>query len=171
MPVKTTRVSWPVPKSKTGRRFDLVYSWEPPPRDLIDPRTGEPQRWERGHVRSHLAVALDTLKRLPMPARGLPGGARAHWPATINDAVEAYGYDQAVVHKGASPMEIQAMEWAISWMWWLPLAKDPVIVTGFASGVSSRRIAKLVGRNHQHCWRRDRFCLQLIAERLNGRGK
>ena len=167
---KPTRVSWPMKiAGEYERRFSLVYSWEPPLPDPVDPQTGIPRRWERGHVRSYLSVALDTLRRLPMPPRSLPGGSRAHWPQTVDDAVEAYGYTAAVAHRGASPPEIQAMDWAIGWMWWLPLPKDPLIVSAYAMGISGRRIARLVGRNHQHCWRRDRFCLELIATRLNGR--
>ena len=106
-----------------------------------------------------------------MPARGLPGGSGAHWPATVNDAVEAYGYGQAVAPRGASPQEILTMDRSLGWFWWLPERKrDAVIVSGFAMGISGRRIAKEVrGLSHQQCWRRDRFCLGLIAERLNRR--
>ena len=106
-----------------------------------------------------------------MPPGGLPGGSRAHWPQTVNDAVEAYGYDEAVAHKGASPGEILTMDWTLGWFWYLPERKrDAVIVSGFAMGIPGRRIARMVrGMSHQQCWRRDRFCLELIAERLNSK--
>ena len=163
----TTRVSWPATIKPPKRRFELVYSWEPPVRDPVDPVTGEPATWERGHVRSFIAEALDVLRRLPMPPGELPADPGCAWPLTIKAVAEAYGYDKSVVTKGASPAEVVKMDRTLAWFWYLPRVKDPVIVSGFALGMSSRRIGKMIHKSYEYCRLRDRLCLELIAERLN----
>ena len=163
----TTRVSWPATTKPPRRRFELVYSWEPPKRDPVDPVTGEPSVWERDHVRSFLSEALDTLQRLPVPPGALPEAPRSLWPITVQEVVEAYGYTEVKTINTPGSIEIRKMDKTLVWLGYLPRRRDPVIVSGFALGFGSRRIGKLIHRSHEYCLRRDRVCLELISEILN----
>ena len=136
--------------------------------DPIDPVTGEPVVWERGHVRAALCEAMDTLRKLPLPVGEAPPPPRSLWPLLVRSIMEAYGYSEATTTTRASAQEIDKMDRTLAWFWWLPQRKDPLIVSAFAVGLSSRRVALMVRRSHEHCRRRDRACLELIAERLNG---
>ena len=119
------------------------------------------------HVRSFLSEALDTLKRMPLPSGALPAAPRSLWPITVQAVMEAYGYSEAKATNVPGPTEISKMDRVLAWFWMLPRQRDSVIVSGFALGIGSRRIGKIIHRSHQYCLNRDRVCLELMAERLN----
>ena len=105
--------------------------------ELIDPETGEPQDWERGHVSSHLVEAAKVMEQ----EKG-----------SINVP---------------SPSELDRAQQILRWLTWLPQRTDEFIVMGFALGFSSRHIGRRVGKSYNTCLRRNNRCLDLIADRLN----
>ena len=85
----------------------------------------------------------------------------------VRSIAEAYGYSEIKAINTPGPAEISKMDKVLIWLWWCPQKRDPVIVSGFALGLGSRRIGKMIHRSHEYCLQRDRFCLELMAERLN----
>ena len=104
---------------------------------LIDPETGEPQNWERGHVSSHLVEAAKMVEQ-EKDSTNVP-----------------------------SPAKLDRAKQILRWLTWLPQRTDEFIVMGFALGFSSRRIGRRVGKSYNTCLRRNTRCLDLIADRLN----
>ena len=105
--------------------------------ELIDPETGEPQSWERGHVSSYLVKAAKIVEQ-EKGSTNVPSPAKLDWAKKI-----------------------------LRWLTWLPQRTDEFIVMRSALGFSSRSIGRSVGKSHNTCLRRNIRCLDLIADRLN----
>lgn len=162
-------VSWP--DAKGVRQSDWCFPWVPVMADddaLADEASAHAQHWEPGDVSDWMTSAMRTLKLLPAN-HIFPAGYRSCMPAAIRDFMDAYSNDSDAepAREVASRDAIARMDIALAWLEWLPYRRDVVIVTGFAEGKSSRRIARRLGKHHPWVLARHRRCLHLIAKKLN----
>ena len=89
--------------------------------ELIDPETGEPESWERGHVCSHLVEAAKVMER-------------------EKDSINV-----------PSPSEIDRAKQILGWLTWLPHRADKFIVMRglFWWDTRSRNVAESYGARVQ----------------------
>jgi len=128
--------------------------------------------WTPLDVRYRLAEAADTLRRLPMPARGRPPRAAqalaARWPDTVLAAIDAYGYGRTRLRPAApAPHDIRRMDEALCWLWWIE-GERRRIVWARACGVPWRRLEDIDGRSDRTLRARYQTGIAAIAWRLNG---
>jgi DNA-directed RNA polymerase specialized sigma24 family protein len=101
--------------------------------------------WTRDHIAGRLREAWDTLRRVPVQT--VPG-LRSHWPAIVQDAMDAYGYTAATVRLApASPKAIDRMHETFTWFRALedaPHLTKAVWLTA-ACGMGPRRAGQILG--------------------------
>lgn len=93
--------------------------------------------WTHDEVERRLREAMTTLRRLPMPIDGMPGGDRAAWPEYNHDAADRAGWivgaaspeylrqaeaDRNRTRLHATGDQIREMDECL--MIWLPMIKD-----------------------------------------------
>ena len=125
-------------------------------------------KWDVEMVAARLEEAAETLKRLPMT--GLkPREYGDAWPTVIHDAMDAYGWDEAVVRLGPPSAEaITRMDEALQWLRWLE-PNDARLLWLRAVRVPWRVIQQRFGRSRRGLIDRRMIVLSAIAVRIDAR--
>ncbi len=118
----------------------------------------------RDFVAARLREAWDTLRRVP--AHGVPA-LRSHWPQTIQDVADAYGYTPPTVRlTPASPKAIDRMMQTFIWFEALdghPHLTRAVWLTA-AAGMGIRRVSAILGIHRDTVRARRDEALDRMAE-------
>lgn len=120
----------------------------------------------RESVAARLREAWDTLRRVP--TQTVPT-LRSHWPQTIQDVADAYGYTPPTVRLSpASPQAIDRM--MESFTWFAALEDAPHLTRAVwltaAAGMGVRRAAHVLGIHRDTVRARRDEALDRIADAL-----
>lgn len=119
-------------------------------------------------VKLRMEEAADTLKRLRV--HGLrPSEHRTHWPEVVQDFWEAYGSKDEEPKLGAPrPAAIDRMDEAMTWLFQIQSAQARGVVWGKACGLSTRRMARILGISRHYVDRLYNDALENVVRRVNG---
>jgi Domain of unknown function (DUF6362) len=124
----------------------------------------------RESVAARLREAWDTLRRMPP---GSVPALRSHWPQTVQDVAEAYGYTPVAVRLSpASPRAIDRMTETFTWFKFLdghPHLTRAVWLTA-ASGMGIKRAALTLGIHRDTVRARRDEALDRMAEGVRQAG-
>ena len=123
----------------------------------------------RDTVAARLREAWDTLRRVP--AHGVPA-LRSHWPQTIQDVADAYGYTPMTAKLApANPRAIDRMMETFTWFQALsdaPHLTRAVWLTA-AAGMGIRKAAHILGAHRDTVRARRDEALDRMAEWVGGK--
>ena len=126
------------------------------------------EHWTASIVEARFEEAAFTLRRLPDTR--VPGYFNT-WPAVVQSAFEAFGWERASMPRIApSPGAISRMEETFTWLTWLE-PDDARIVWLRAENVPWKPICWRVGLTRQSAWRRWVAALVTVSNRLSAASK
>lgn len=149
-----------------------VQPWRPSADEM--PLTDEaelvrlPEIWTAELVRAWIAEAMATLRILAITSRDRPADMRAVYPDVVREAVEAYGWGDAVVRRLPTAAEIARLDVVLPWLFWLDDPRDRKIVAGVAMGLCLRTVGKAAGVSHTTARTWERRAVAAISAHLNG---
>ncbi|MBF0629296.1 MAG: hypothetical protein HQL91_13855 [Magnetococcales bacterium] len=122
------------------------------------------EKWTPKMVTERLEEAASTLRRLPPVG---PKGLYSFWPDIIHDAMEAYGWNQALLRLGPPPAEaITRMDETLQWLRWLE-SKQVRLVWLRAERTPWKEIMRALGVGRTTAWTLWMASLMQIASHLN----
>ncbi|MBF0171470.1 MAG: hypothetical protein HQK87_10370 [Nitrospinae bacterium] len=124
--------------------------------------------WTPKLVADRLEEAASTLRRLPVA--GLkPREYGNSWPTVIHDAMEAYGWNEAVAPLGPPSAEaITRMDEAMEWLRWLD-QEQVRLVWLRATRIPWKLIEVRFACDRSTAWRKWTVALNRIASRLEAK--
>ncbi len=142
-------------------------AWAPPP-------PGGDRFWTAEMVRSRLAEAADTLRRLPIPRGGFPARLRSHWPEVVQESFEAWiasGRDRPFLCPAApSPQAIDRLDQTLPWLNLLDRGERR-IVWARSCGLPWRRLEDIDGRSDRTLRSVYGQAIDRLVSRLNAAGR
>src|SRR3546814_13307069 len=97
-------------------------------------------------VRQRRRDAMQTLRRMCMPAASFPAGDGSAWPDVVQDFWEVYGqHGTHVTRIRPSPAAIQRMDLVLEWLYWVDDTQQRRDVMLRAIPLSWRKVGFLMG--------------------------
>jgi hypothetical protein len=93
-------------------------------------------------IAEEFKIAMETLRRVPLPRSGGPREYASGWPEIVRSAAEAYASDTAAMPKiRPSRAEITHMDEALTWLSWVN-DRERKIILAKAAGMSYGKLAR-----------------------------